>query len=314
MGNPQTAGGQSVSPAAQLRENLVTYFQVSDLETLCYDLGVDYSGLPGDGEAAKVVALLEYFGHNGRIVELIDHCAQARPNVAWDELRRAAVAHPEQFRPTVPAPASVSAGNTAILNVPPDRALKIGIAVGVLAVLLLLCGFSGGLVASKFVAVSLNPVPFSPEAAGSAMGELAKLDTLPTGQLAQVRFNNVAATSLATVLLINPDSPISEVHVQFLAGGDIALNTRLKALGNRRVVLGFGLRAENGRLIVVPKATTLDVLGLQGTTFGWVPIPNASVSYFYTWLQGLLDRVTARFWFQSISIGPNSLSVTVFKR
>src|SRR5689334_10980588 len=121
MSSPPSGSTGTRSAAAQLRENLVTYFEVSDLESLCFDLGVDYDGLPGDGQAARVVALIEYFARSGRIVELIDRCAQLRPNVSWAGLRAVAVTTPAAFLPVIPAVVATGQGSSQVLNLPADR-------------------------------------------------------------------------------------------------------------------------------------------------------------------------------------------------
>ena len=313
MGNPQTLSPQGLTPPAQLRENVLAYFEVEDLESLCFDLGVDYSALPGDGKAAKVVAMLEYFGRTGRVSQMIDRCAQLRPNVDWSALRAAAISTPALFRPVAPEEPSTSTGKS-FLNLPPDRALRIGMIAGALLVLVLLCGFSGGVLASNFVSVTLKPVPVSPTAGSAAVGEISALPMMESGETVQLAYDDVKATSLADNLLVWLDSPVSEVHMQFLESGDIGLNVRLKALGNRRVVLGLDVRAENGRLIVTPKAVSLNVLEVPGSTFGWVAMPTSLVNPFISWLQSQLDQAAQIYWFQSIHITRDHMTLVLHKR
>ena len=313
MGNPQPTASNGSTLAGQLRENVLTYFEVDDLESLCFDLGLDYSGLPGDGKAAKVVAMLEYFGRNGRIADLINRCAQSRPNVSWDALRAAAAANPALFNPVTPDEGTTTGGKN-ILNLPPDRALKYGIAVGALVVLLLVCGFSGGILANNFVSITLKPVPSSPTAGAAALSELAALQGLAPSRPVQLSYDNIKATSLADDLLVVPDSPISEIHVQFLASGDVALNMRIKVLGNRRVVVGTGVRAENGRLVLAPKSVVLNVIEIQGSTFGWLPVPTSFLSSLFTWAQEQLDLAAQTYWFQSIHISEDRMDVVLRRR
>jgi hypothetical protein len=313
MGNPQTLSSQGLTPPAQLRENMLAYFEVEDLESLCFDLGVDYSALPGDGKAAKVVAMLEYFGRTGRVSQMIDRCAQLRPNVDWSTLRAAAISTPALFRPVSPEESSTSTGKS-FLNLPPDRALRLGMIAGALLVLVLLCGFSGGVLASNFVSITLKPVPVSPTAGSAAVSEISALPMMESGETVQLAYDDVKATSLADNLLVQPDSPVSEVHMQFLESGDIGLNVRLKALGNRRVVLGLDVRAENGRLIVTPKSVSLNVLEVPGSTFGWVAVPTSLVNPFISWLQSQLDQAAQTYWFQSIHIARDHMTVVLRKR
>ncbi len=313
MGNTQTHASQELTPPAQLRENMLAYFEVDDLESLCFDLGVDYSGLPGDGKAAKVVALLEYFGRTGRVPQLLDRCIQLRPNVDWSVIRAAAVATPSLFRPITPTEDSAGTSKS-FLNLPPDKALRIGIVLGAMFVLVLLCGFSGGILASNFVSITLKPVPVQPSAGVQAAGEIAALSSMQPGESTSLDYDNVKATSLADRLLVQPDSPLSEVHMQFLQSGDIGLNIRLKALGNRRVVLGLGVQAQNGKLVVTPQAVALNVLEIPGSTFGWIAVPTSVVGPFITWLQGLLDQAAQYYWFQSIHITQDHMTLQIRKR
>ena len=78
----------------RLRQILVDYFDESELETLCFDLRVDYESLGGKGKAKNAIALIELLVRLGRIVELIDYCSQLRPNIPWSDLREAAIGNP----------------------------------------------------------------------------------------------------------------------------------------------------------------------------------------------------------------------------
>ena len=81
----------------QLRENLVEYFSQEELRSLCFDLGVDWDRLRGEEKAGKVTALLTSLDNTGRVPELIERCSKLRPNVAWQEILRAAEA-PSPFK------------------------------------------------------------------------------------------------------------------------------------------------------------------------------------------------------------------------
>ncbi len=314
MSSTAASAHDQIPPAALLRRNLVTYFEVGDLESLCFDLGLDYGGLAGDGKSAKAVRIIEYFSRTGRIVDLVDRCAQLRPNVDWSGLHEQAVSTPATFQLIVPDADETTPAGRSILNLPADRALKIGVITGVLAMLTVLCAFSGGLFASRFITVTFSPVPVSQQAAAIAVQELRALRFIPRDLTVELRYDNVKATSLADQLLIFPDSPVSEVHIQFLDGGDVALNTRMKALGNLRVVTGLAVYTFNGRLVVKPESASIDLLGLQGTTFGWVVIPVELLGGFTNWLQLQLDSASANYWFEHVAIGPNAMAVQLHPR
>ncbi len=68
---------------AQLRQNLIHYFNDSELRDLCFDLGVDYESLPGTGKSDKARELVSYLDRRGRVPELTWMGQQLRPNTPW---------------------------------------------------------------------------------------------------------------------------------------------------------------------------------------------------------------------------------------
>jgi len=55
-----------------LRTNIVDHFGVEELKTLCFDLGVKFDNLAGEGLDAKVAALIVWFEERDRTFELIE--------------------------------------------------------------------------------------------------------------------------------------------------------------------------------------------------------------------------------------------------
>ena len=70
---------------AQLRGMIDEYFDDEGIRTLAFDLQVDYDSLPGRGKAAKARDLVAEMQRNGRIPELVSHCAEARPHLDWSD-------------------------------------------------------------------------------------------------------------------------------------------------------------------------------------------------------------------------------------
>ena len=68
---------------AKLRQILATRFDEGELRTLCFDLGINYDDLPGQGNANKARELIAYLDRHGRISELVSIGKQLRPDVAW---------------------------------------------------------------------------------------------------------------------------------------------------------------------------------------------------------------------------------------
>lgn len=68
-----------------LRQLLIQHFNDGELQTLCFDLGVDYENLPGQAKADKARELVEYVQRRNRLAYLVQMCQQLRPNATWPE-------------------------------------------------------------------------------------------------------------------------------------------------------------------------------------------------------------------------------------
>ena len=91
LGDPGAGAPPAPTPAeqerlTQLREILDTRFNREELRTLCFDLGLDYDDLPGEGKAAKARELVVHMQQLGRIPDLIRAAARMRSDVAWERL------------------------------------------------------------------------------------------------------------------------------------------------------------------------------------------------------------------------------------
>ncbi len=96
----------------QLAKQIDRYFDLEDLRALCFELGVDYDSLRGEGKAAQARELVLLMERTGRINELAQLCASHRPNVDWDA------------GPVAPTPAQSPAQTEAALKMA-RRALAI---------------------------------------------------------------------------------------------------------------------------------------------------------------------------------------------
>jgi tetratricopeptide (TPR) repeat protein len=72
------------SETAELRHLLATRLSDGDLRTLCFDLGIDYDDLPGEGKSNKIRELLAYLGRRERLPDLIQFARRLRPDI-WGE-------------------------------------------------------------------------------------------------------------------------------------------------------------------------------------------------------------------------------------
>ena len=203
------SGGNKATqtPAGQLRQQLVAYFSAEELQAIAFDLGIDWETLSGDTKITKAGDLIQHAARNDKIVDLVNACRQARPNADWNDAGIAAASNPKQFL-FVP-------DDKPLVNASPDRALKLGVVLGVVMVLLLGCGFGGGLVAGQVVSVTLKPVQpdlsslgsiqfefggqaFTPQSAGISAGQaFGAIGRLPPGTDVGIGMDNVQATTIA---------------------------------------------------------------------------------------------------------------------
>jgi hypothetical protein len=70
----------------RLRRTLNRCFDENELRDLCFDLGVDYQDLPGEGKGAKVRELIAHLERRGRLPKLVEMGRELRPDVSWEDI------------------------------------------------------------------------------------------------------------------------------------------------------------------------------------------------------------------------------------
>ncbi len=308
------------TPAAQLRQQLVAYFSAEELQAMAFDLGIDWETLSGDTKITKAGDLIQHAARNDKIVDLINAARTARSNVDWNDAGVAAAANPQQFL-FVP-------DDKPLINATPDRALKIGIALGVAMMLLLGCGFGGGLIAGQVVSITLQPVQpnteslktiqfdiagqnMTPQGANASFWDmLSVIGNLPPGTDVGVAMDNEQATTIADELVKSRrNAPITEPHIRFLKDGRITVNFRANALNGRRVALAYTARTEGGRLILTPVSANVNMVEVPNSTFGWVPLPVSAANEATDWAQAQLDAIARTFWFTNVDVSDNRIDI-----
>lgn len=68
----------------QLRQILTTRFSQEELRALCFDLGVDYDSLPGEGTFGKATQLVAHYERRNAVPALAKRCIELRPDVKED--------------------------------------------------------------------------------------------------------------------------------------------------------------------------------------------------------------------------------------
>ncbi|MDF1512657.1 MAG: COR domain-containing protein [Anaerolineae bacterium] len=69
----------------QLRQVLIERFDWEELETLSYDLDVDFQRLKGNSKASKARELIAYLSRRERLDDLIKMGKSLRPDIIWDD-------------------------------------------------------------------------------------------------------------------------------------------------------------------------------------------------------------------------------------
>ena len=69
-----------------LREILEEYFDLGEIQELCFEMQLDFEDLPGSSKKTKILGLLNYCQRHSRMNELRGLCVQARPDLAQMDL------------------------------------------------------------------------------------------------------------------------------------------------------------------------------------------------------------------------------------
>lgn len=72
----------------RLRDQINTFYDTAEFQTLCYDLGISYDDLNGSTKTNKVEDLVGRFERLGQIPRLIAYCQSKRPHLIWIDQAR----------------------------------------------------------------------------------------------------------------------------------------------------------------------------------------------------------------------------------
>ncbi len=81
----------------QLHSNLMKGFNLSELQSLCFELGVEFEELPGGVKSSKVREFIAYMERRQRLEELLRLCEQKRPHLQWRETKPRQIEQPPGY-------------------------------------------------------------------------------------------------------------------------------------------------------------------------------------------------------------------------
>jgi tetratricopeptide (TPR) repeat protein len=68
---------------SQLREGMCIVFSGGEVQTICFDLGIDYDALSGSNKVEKIRELIGYCERRGILEDLEGYCRLERPKYCW---------------------------------------------------------------------------------------------------------------------------------------------------------------------------------------------------------------------------------------
>ncbi|KAA3662692.1 MAG: hypothetical protein DWQ04_12730 [Chloroflexi bacterium] len=73
----------NVAYLTELHQLLSEYFNLAEIQALCFELGIDYESVPGDEKPSRIRALILSMARNGRLPNLVAAAHQMRRHVDW---------------------------------------------------------------------------------------------------------------------------------------------------------------------------------------------------------------------------------------
>ncbi len=97
-----------MATSQQIKQALEAYFNVGELNTLCFDLGFPFEDIKGDGKTETIIALIGYAGRMDRTGALIEYINKARPHARLSPVAADEAAPPPTNPSNLPNPANPS--------------------------------------------------------------------------------------------------------------------------------------------------------------------------------------------------------------
>lgn len=87
LSEPVITDTMEISRSSRIRllQNLTAFFSLDELQTLCFDLGIDFDDLPGTGKVNKARELIAFLERRGNLAKLVAEARRQRPVVNWSD-------------------------------------------------------------------------------------------------------------------------------------------------------------------------------------------------------------------------------------
>lgn len=83
-----------MTPLAQLRDQITSCFNKSELYNLAFDLGIYHEELPGDTLSDQARELVAYCVRHGLVKQLVQRCRELRPHAKWKNPKKTLILDP----------------------------------------------------------------------------------------------------------------------------------------------------------------------------------------------------------------------------
>jgi hypothetical protein len=161
------------------------------------------------------------------------------------------------------------------VGVTAEAVRRLVLSVGALVFITAFCFFSGGLVVGiAALQAFARPLPSSPEAAQDFQAGLSQVQTLPPGQPFRWSYTENELSSYIRFIL-GPQIGF-DGRARFLSSDEVAFQGPWVGMGGRPVMVVTRMETNSPQLYRTVSAA-VQILPLQDSVFGWVPLPPSAV-------------------------------------
>jgi hypothetical protein len=245
----------------RLRRFMIEFFSLEELRTLCFDLGIDFDELSGEGRSAKVRELLLWSGRHRRLAHLLDASSRLRRD-PFDQaglstdtvfleklsLQLLSLASSEERTGLQSVPPQLNGPATAAKDAKDKKrllGLRTGVWVALIASVAILIAAISAL--APELRPESSPDPTALGASSVETGQAATLSGTPDSPPAEASSGTLAASSLPTAASLPVELPDGSTVILLGIGGVkhqyTILSAQLQPLSSGSRLLHLRVRA-----------------------------------------------------------------------